>query len=276
MRIFFIFLFVAVCTFSIPAWGTNIDIRPIPDLPLKNIPPPSAPDISSLKGGWQVSLGSGVSYAPRYDGSANDHLRFLPLLEASYNDGKFFVSPLRGIGYNFSDEKLTQYGMRLTLGRGRAENVDSRLYGMGDIAYVPEAGLFFNRRLGFAYISSAITKGSHGSHAELGGGIGFPLSAADRLRLGVNLNWGDSQYTQTYFGITTEQAAASGNELTAYTSNSGIIDYALTTNWGHNYNKKWFSNAGCSYKWLTGSAKLSPLTQRSTMISFNFLLGYRF
>lgn len=276
MKISVLFLGLLCCASPLSAWSANIDIQPIPDLPLRNIPPPSAPEATPAKSPWQVSLGSGVSYAPRYEGAANDRLRLVPLLEASYNDGKFFISPLRGVGYNFSDAKTTQYGVRLTLGHGRPENADARLHGMGDIAYIPEAGLFFNQRLGFGYISGGITTGSHGSHTELGGGIGLPLGAADRLRFGVNLNWGDSQYTQTYFGITPEQAAASGNVLTAYTASAGIMDYALTSNWGHNYNKEWFSNAGFSYKWLSGSAQLSPLTQRSALASFNFLLGYRF
>lgn len=147
---------------------------------------------------------------------------------------------------------------------------------MGDIRFTPEAGLFFNRRFAPWYVSSGISTGSHGTHAELGGGMGFPISAADRLRMGVNLNWGDTRYNQTYFGVTPAQAAASGNVLTVYNAGAGIKDYALTANWLHSYDKKWFSSAGLSYKWLTGSALYSPLTQRSSAGSVNFLLGYRF
>ena len=76
--------------------------------------------------------------------------------------------------------------------------------------------------------------------------------------------------------MTALQGAASGNVLTAYNASAGIKDYALTANWVHNYDKEWFSNAGLSYKWLTGSAQQSPLTQRSSMGSLDFLMGYRF
>jgi outer membrane scaffolding protein for murein synthesis (MipA/OmpV family) len=169
-----------------------------------------------------------------------------------------------------------QYGVRLSPGHSRRESADPHLNGMGNIGFTPEAGLFFNQRFAPWYVSSGISTGTHGTHAELGGGIGFPLSAADRLRMGVNLNWGDTKYNQTYFGVTAPQAAASGYVLTAYNASAGIKDYALTTNWLHNYDKAWFSNAGLSYKWLTGSAKQSPLTQRSSMGSVNFLVGYRF
>jgi outer membrane protein len=273
MKLLALFLTAAV-PFS--ALGADFDIQPIPDLPLNNIPSAPSTENGASAGIWRFALGGGASYAPRYEGAEAYRLRFMPLLDASYSNGKFFISLLRGIGYNFSDAKDVQYGVRLTPGHSRRQSADPHLNGMGDIGFTPEAGLFYNQRFAPWYISSGITTGSHGTHAELGGGIGFPLSAADRLRLGVNFNWGDARYNQTYFGVTPEQAAASGNVLTAYNAGAGIKDYAVTANWLHNYDKKWFSTAGISFKWLTGSAQQSPLTQRSSMASLNYLMGYRF
>lgn len=272
MRLLVLFLTAA----PLSALGANVDIQPIPDLPLSNVPSATTAEAAAPAGAWQFSLGGGASYAPRYEGAAHDRLRFMPLLEASYNYGKFFISALRGMGYNFSDERDVQYGVRLMPGHSRRESADPRLNGMGNIGFTPEAGLFYNQRFAPWYVSSGITTGSHGAHVELGGGIGFPVSAADRLRMGINLNWGDARYNQTYFGVTPAQAAASGNVLTAYNAGAGIKDYALTANWLHSYNKEWFSSAGLSYKWLTGSALHSPLMQRGSAGSVNFLLGYRF
>jgi outer membrane scaffolding protein for murein synthesis (MipA/OmpV family) len=264
----------------IPAYSAslaaNINIEQIPDLPIKNIPAAPQPDPTQQGRSWQVSLGSGLSYAPRYEGAANHRLRMMPLFDASYNNGKFFINPFRGIGYNFSDDKDIQYGIRLSIGRGRDPNEDPHLYGTENIKYVPEAGLFINERLGLYYFSGGISSGNNGTHAELGTGIGFPLNASDRLRIGVNLNWGDNKFCQTYFGVTPTQSAASGNVLAAYNASAGITDYVLTANWIHNYDKKWFSNAGLSFKQLTGSADQSSLTQRSLLTSANFLVGYRF
>ena len=267
-----ILLLTLVIPFS--ARAASMDMEPIPDLPLNTLPPsmgakPSVPV-------WKFSVGGGASYAPRYEGAANDRPRLMPLLEASYNDGQFFMSLLRGIGYNFSAAKNMQYGVRVSPGPGRRESADPHLSGMGNIGFTPEAGLFFNRRFAPWYVSSGISSGSHGMHVEAGAGIGFPVSASDRIRMGINLNWGDSKYNQTYFGVTPEQAAASGNVLASYTASAGIKDYALTANWLHDYNRDWFSTAGLSYKWLAGSAKQSPLTQRSSAGSANFLVGYRF
>lgn len=265
-------LFLAAGLAAAPALAQRMDIQPIPDLPIKSVPPASAPTPPPSE--WQVSVGGGVSDAPRYEGSAYNRLRFMPLLEAS--NGRLFVSILRGVGYNFSGDRNFEYGLRLAPGHARRQSADPRLYGMGDIGYSIEPGAFLNMRFAPWYVSSGISTGVHGTHADLGTGIGLPLSGADRLRLGINLNWGGAQYNQTYFGVTSAQAAASGNVLTAYDAGAGVKDYALTANWAHNYDKNWFSSAGMSYKWLVGSARYSPLTQRNSMRAINFVLGYRY
>ena len=107
------FFLVSLSLVSFSVMAANIDIEQIPGLPIKNIPPATSADsLAQSNKAWQVSLGGGLSYAPRYEGAANDRLRFMPLFDARYNNGKFFISPIRGIGYNFSDDKDTQYGIQ--------------------------------------------------------------------------------------------------------------------------------------------------------------------
>jgi len=269
-------MFASLIGTSCAAMAESINIEQIPDLPIRSIPPVASGDTTQKANAWEVTLGGGLSYAPRYEGAANDRLRFMPLLDASYNNGKFYISPIRGIGYNFSDTRDVQYGVRISIGRGRSQNEDPHLYGMGDIRFAPETGIFYNQHFGEYLFSSGLSSGENGTHAELGTGYGFPLGAIDRLIIGGTLNWGDNKYSQTYFGVTPSQAAASGNVLNAYEANAGITAYSLTSNWMHNFNKKWSSNTGLAIKQLAGSAESSPLTQRSTSASMNILLGYRF
>jgi MipA family protein len=272
MKLSILLLAAAVLT-PIAAFAQTVDVQPIPDLPLRTVPPAGK---SSPAGSWTFSIGGGISYAPRYEGAASNRLRFMPLLEASYSNGKLFMSPLRGIGYNFSDDRNLQYGVRLTIDRGRKQNVDPHLNGMGDIGYAPAIGVFFNRRFAPWYVSGSLATSTHGTYAAVGTGMNFQLSISDRMRIGANLNWADTKYNQTFFGVTPVQAAASGNVLTAYDAAAGIKDYALTANWMHIYSRQWFSSLGASIKQLEGSARDSPLTMRRTTSSFNFLVGYRF
>ncbi len=96
-----VLLLIVVVPFS--ALAANIDIEPIPDLPLNTIPLASSTEMVPSAGAWKFALGGGVSYTPHYEGAAGYRLRFMPLLEANYNDGHFFMSLLRGMGYNFSE-----------------------------------------------------------------------------------------------------------------------------------------------------------------------------
>ena len=258
---------------ALPALAATgkVEVQPIPDLPLRDVPPPPEPQPSE----WKVTVGAGVSDAPRYEGAAQNRLRFIPLIEAS--NGHFFASVLRGVGYDFSDDRASSYGVRLSLGHARRENADPRLFGMGNIPYYVEPGVFFNQRFaGLLFVSGGLTRGIHGSHAELGTGFMLPLSKADRLRFGLSANWGDSLYNQTFFGVTPLQAAASGNVLTAYQAAPGIKDAAVSLNWAHNFDQHWYTSTGLSYKRLLGSAAKSPLTQRTGLPSANFMVGYRY
>lgn len=229
---------------------------------------------SFMDGPWKVTLGGGLASVARYEGSATNRLRAVPLLEVS--DGHFFAGTSRGIGYNFSDDKNLQYGARMTMSAHRKQSVDARLNGMGDIGYAGELGGFINARFSPWYATSSLAAGARGAHVELGGGYEMKLTDADQLRTGLDMHWANGKYMQTYFGVTAAQSVASGGVLTAYNATSGVKDYALKLNWMHSYSKQWFSNAGVSVKQLAGSAKNSPLTMRNTMNTVSFVVGYNF
>src|ERR1022692_1624829 len=97
MRLLALFLIVAV---PLSALGADFDIQPIPDLPLNEVPASPSTGTAPPPGIWRFALGGGASYAPRYEGASAYRLRFMPLLDANYSNGKFFISPLRGVGYN--------------------------------------------------------------------------------------------------------------------------------------------------------------------------------
>lgn len=223
---------------------------------------------------WKVILGGGIASTPRYEGSASNRIRAVPLVEIEY--GRFFAGASRGIGYNFSDWKTIEFGPRLSLAPYRRQNADTHLNGMGDIGYAGELGGFLNASFAPWYVASSFSAGSHGARMELDAGYATRLSPTDRLRAGLGLNWANSRYMQTYFGVSAAQAAASGGVLSAYNAGYGIKDYGLKINWMHDYSKQWFSNAGLSFKQISGSAAGSPLTMRRSMHSINFVVGYRF
>ncbi len=235
---------------------------------------PDSPVVADAVSAWKVSMSGGLAYVPRYEGASSNRVVFLPFVNAE--KGHFFAGIMRGIGYNFSDERDLQYGLRMGLSHGRNASIDAHLYGMDDIRHSVEVSAFANARFAPCYLSASLAASSHGMHIDLGAGFEVPLSQADRVRIGTSLNWANTAYNQTFFGVSDAEATASGNVLSAYNANSGIKDYGLSANWTHSYSREWFSNAGLSYKKLAGSAKDSPLTTNDTMLSVNFAAGYRF
>jgi outer membrane protein len=229
---------------------------------------------STVDNAWKATVGGGLGSVPRYEGAATNRLRAIPLFDIQ--NGHFFAGTSRGVGYDFSEDQSIQYGPRLTLAPHRKQALDARLNGTGDIAAAAELGGFVNARFAPWYVTSSLAASSRGARMELGGGYELQLSSDDKVRAGVEMNWANGKYMQTYFGVTPTQAAASAGVLTAYNATSGVKDYALKLNWMHNYSKQWFSNAGVSVKQLAGSAKNSPLTMRNTTNTVNFVVGYHF
>jgi len=235
-----------------------------------------ASSTQAADGTWQGSIGAGISYAPRYEGDAENQLTVVPLLDINYENGKFFISVARGIGFNFSEVKYFKYGVRVLLGKARSPNADARLYGTDTINYYPEGSLFASTHLGFLTLSSSIASSDYGTHADVGGNIAVPINKENRVLLGATIDWGDSIYNQTYFGVTAAQATASGNVLTPYNATEGKRDTVSSISWVHNFDKSWFSSVGLRYERLEGSTQFSPLTQRVSMSSGTLMLGYHF
>lgn len=221
---------------------------------------------------WKVSVGGGVVSRARYEGSATNRLRFAPLLEA--DNGHWFASVVRGIGYNFSDDADLKYGLRIKQSPSRKTSLDPRLTGMGSIRTAADLGIFASARFAPWFVAGSLDASSHGVLMNLGGGADLPLSETDRLRFTLSTNVGNANYMQTFFGVTAAQSASSG--LVAYQAGAGIKDVELSANWGHSFSPAWFSNVGMGVKQLAGNAANSPLTVRRTLPSASFVVGYRF
>lgn len=223
---------------------------------------------------WKITLGGGAASVPRYEGAASNRIRFVPLVNIEY--GRFFAGTGRGIGYNLSDTPNLQYGPRLSMAQRRWQNADARLNSMTDLGYAAEAGLFANAHFAPWHLESSLAASSRGTRLQFGGGYDLQLARTDKLRLGIDATWANGKYMQTYFGVSSAEAVASGGVLTSYNAASGIKDYRLKTSWTHAYDRQWFSNAGITYQRLAGSARNSPLTMRRSTSTVSFVVGYRF
>ena len=233
---------------------------------------PALNEAESERSDWHFIAGGGVAQVPRYEGSNLSHEVLVPLLDAS--NGGFFVGTLRGIGYQFVNEHDLKVGVNIGGSPGRKESADPYLQGTGDIARTGEAGIFLHLRSDHSFMSSKVSAGTHGAHADLSGGFDFRTDVTDTLRIGAVVSWADAKYMQTYFGVSPDQSASSG--FAAYDAAGSIQNYGLLTGWSHIFNRYWIGNLSFSSKRLSASARTSPLVQNDTSNRASIIALYLF
>ncbi len=187
---------------------------------------------------WSLTLAVAPVFAPAWQGSRDQALSVFPDIRLNYRDAVFFSIP-DGLGWNLVNRDGWKLGPLVKLRFGRQESTggspflvtggSTALRGMGDVDLAGEAG-------GFAQLSFAGRKGR--IRAEVRQGFG----GHDGLVADVTAGWSDrfgkptapwiwsaglrstfagADYVQTYFGVTPEQALATG--LRVYRAGSGLV-----------------------------------------------------
>ncbi len=223
---------------------------------------------------WKFTLGAGAAFVPRYEGSATRRVRAVPVFES--RKGRFFAGVSEGIGYDLSEDPRFHFGPRIGLVPYRRQDADVRLNGTGDINWGAEAGGFFDATFAPWYAASRFGAGQRGARLELDGGLERNIGRSDRIRAGLEVNWANARYMQTYFGITPAQSAASGGVLTPYTASAGIRNYGANLGWMHQLGGGWFTHVSLGIHRIGGSAASSPLTMKRTMVGTSLVAGCRF
>jgi len=159
-------------------------------------------------------VGAAVLAGTEYQGSDERRTLALPVLDYQWANGWFAGTP-NGIGYNFSDSKSMQYGLRLTADFGRKESRSSALRGMGDVDAKAEFGGFFNYALTAEFsLTSSLRYGAgqdgKGLVVDFGGAYSTRIAERWRVGMGAGFSLTNAKYMQSFFGVTAAQTTASG------------------------------------------------------------------
>jgi MipA family protein len=249
---------------------------------------------------WQVSVGLGLISTPEYEGGNKTVSSILPDINASYKTSSFGTfaigSKTRGLSWTAIDTDDYSFGISLGFDPGRIDTKDGtlfkpgskRLRGVGEIKSSAEVGAFGHVNAGIP-LTLAFTKGSGdgkadaitgsikghgGSRIELGAEIPWQISSNVGLSFVPNIVWADKKYNQTYFGVTTAQAARSG--FRAYNAGAGLKSVGLTVGMNYKIDSNWSANAAASFNQLKGDAAKSPLVQKKSQNTFTVGVGYAF
>lgn len=251
------------------------------------------------EGPWTASVGLFAVTMPEYEGAKRRVSSALPDFNLSYRSddwGTFGVgSKSRGISWTVIDKE--QYSLGFTIGsstvrtekNGTAFRPGSkRLQGMGEIKAAEEYGVFGHVVAGIPIklqimkgtgdakpdAKNFSIKGHNGTYAQLGTEIPCSITTDVSLSFSAGLNWADKNYTQTYFGVTSAQAART--RFKQFTTEGGIKSVELGVALNYKIDKNWSAVTNLTYSQLRGDAAKSPVTEKKSQPMAAIGVNYTF
>lgn len=229
--------------------------------------------------GWSVAVGGGTFWAPAFQGSSDYQLLAVPALRVNYAD-RFFASVENGVGYNVILAEGWTVGPLVKFDFGRdsdgkspfriAGDRSTALRGFQDIDSTVLAGAFAGYRFGPWSAKVELLKGVNGHEGALGevsldyvvrlGGTDGENTVPVLFSTGPRLRWADDRYTQTYFGVTPADAAATG--LRSYRADGGLTAVGWGAGMIRPLNRQLTLTALARYERLQSDAADSPLVRQ--------------
>lgn len=216
---------------------------------------------------WSVSLGGGATYRPDYEGSDDYEFQGLPMLGISYRDIIVLRGPSLMIDvFELTDTALSEhlsFGPMVKFDPGREADDNPILRNLGDIDEGALAGVFASYEIGPVELGLTVAQDATSRHeglvAEIEAGYSIMLAQRLRAQFEVSATWANDDYTQAYFGITPEQARASG--LRRFTAAAGVKDAGASLSLHYMLTEHWRVTGRLAYRRLLGDAADSPLVE---------------
>lgn len=224
--------------------------------------------------GGRVGLAAIGTY--EYSGSDETRNLVLPVLDYQWANGWF--AGFNGVGRQWTHGDL-QYGAKLTVDFGREEGRSTALRGLGNVDPSAELGGFVRYALGGGVAATSGLRagsgvGNKGALWDVGLEFGRPLGADWRLGGGVTATYANSDYLQSYYGVTPAQAAASGYAV--YTPSAGLRDVTAKVSLTYLFTPRVALTGVLSHTSLMGDAKDAPMVRRTSAATGLLALTYAF
>jgi outer membrane protein len=213
---------------------------------------------------------------PRYPGSDETIFVPYPLIAAS----RFFVPGYGQVDEGASTRGLTIYpSFNYIAKRNSADS--NELDGLKDVDWALEAGIGISYRYdwirGFAEVRQGFN-GYSGQVAQFGLDVIASPTEDLELRFGPRAGWGSQNYMDTYFGISTKEAADSPLYDSSYKANAGFDTVGLAGSASYDLSENWKLHALVGWDRLIGDAGESPIVKEGSQNQYYAGTGltYRF
>lgn len=228
----------------------------------------------------ETTVGVGLGFAPKYEGSTHYGARFSPMLK--HRNGHLFLGPRSGMpaaGVQTDINEHWTVGTFVSLSQRRRASDSSRLHGMDDIQRHGNLGVFTAFKLGDAQLDASYYQAlKSGYGANITADLSYKLwqAGSSQLRVGTELKWSNEKAMDTYFGVRAQEAAASGGRLPTYEASAGLRSYAIYGLATHQLNNSWHVHGLLGINNLSGDAKDSPIVEKKSSVFGGVGLGYSF
>ncbi|AYF49171.1 MipA/OmpV family protein [Pseudomonas sp. 13B_2.1_Bac1] len=237
---------------------------------------------------WQYSLKAGVANAPRYSGS--DQRMSAPLLGGKVvSPWGIFLDTDKGLGWGYEGNALS-FSTYVGASSSRKDKNESlhagskRLKGMGEIKARPQVGVSASYNLGGVIVGATLEhalkeddhkdSGKAFTHLELSLGTNLYDGRYGSVDASLSSHFGDRNYLQTWYGVTTGQAAQS--RFQAYKAGAGNISNGLNLVWSVPISEHTEFSTLLDVQYLADEAGKSPIVERRLQTSVMGVLEYTF
>lgn len=233
---------------------------------------------------WHFSVGIGAASQPKFSGSSETRLDAVPTFTAS--KGRLQLGALPGagtslgVGYTVLEEGPWRLGvgMGISLEKPRAANDSATLLGLGDVEQTTLGTVSGSYAIGAATASATIIGdiGGHQQGTQALLDIAFKARPMDKwlVSAGPGITLMDSQYAQTYYGVTPAQSASSA--AASYNASAGVSAVRFGAGAEYELTREWRLGARYSASKLQGDAAASPMAEKDTQNTFGLFANYRF
>jgi outer membrane scaffolding protein for murein synthesis (MipA/OmpV family) len=229
---------------------------------------------------WTVDTGLALEPRPLYEGSKTYRVLAGPVIDVRYRDIAF-ASVGEGLGVNFIRGANYRAGVAVGYDLGRLARDDlTHLKGLGDVSAAPVVRLFGTYVISksFPLVLRADVRQFVGGADGLSGDLEVyaPLpGSSEKLVMfaGPSIAFADRLHMQTLFGVSPNQARASGypDYLAHGGANSAGFGFSATRFIG----KQWLVDVELAANRLLGSAIESPITQTKVQGVFVLSSAYQ-
>jgi MipA family protein len=225
---------------------------------------------------WRIDAGPAVVIAPQYPGSRGELTLPVPFVDVAYGQC-LFLNTNHGLGAYIVNRANLQLGSSLWFRRGRFHDESARVANLDDIATAPQGQLFARYQLGPTILGTTLARdfgGSSGLTIDTIVGWQLQLSPRAQVTLGAQTSYGNSRTMQAWFGVTPEQARASG--LSQYSPGSGFTSVGPTASLNYVLSQRWTFSARVAENVLTSKASDSPIVERNALPTIAIGTAYHF